>query len=1013
MTFPARLSATVTALLVAATPLLANGADEAREVRPAESAAPADGAAPAHALERMDQQAAQQGAVTGRVTAAGNQQPVEGAQVFVAGTEIGGLTGADGRYRLEQVPEGQVTVRVQMIGYETAEQTVTVSSGQAAEASFQLQPEAIGMEEIVVTGLASETSRATAEVSVSSIDAAQIDAVSHTDLSSLMSGKAAGVSIKRASGQVGSGMRFKIRGGGGLTGTGQPVIYVDGVRVDNEEVEGPGTGGQGYGMLSSLSPDQIENIEILKGAAGAAMYGTAGSNGVVLITTKSGSGAEDRSATFNVQSTLGMNERHTPYSTENYLTAPGANSTFVQGDLIDAQANISGQTGDISYYASAGRRHEEGILQNISMTRYPLQGNFEVNPSEELSIDVNSNFTPVTQNKQNLDNAFGPLNNTLFISNQELWSKTGSEEAVYAFRDVTETKRFTGSVNLTWTPIQAFDRAERLQFRAQLGYDGSNLREDQVEPAGFSYGGDTDGNKEVYQRTNHQQNLNLNARYTYGLTSDLQATSVAGVQAFNRLRETTSIEMDVFPAEPLMNLDAGQSFLGTNETALHERQAGLFASQQFNYDNTYFGTLALRRDYASNVGDRAPAIWYPKASGSVRLDRLGVQPGPVTFLKVRAAYGQSGKLPEPRDGVNRLWGGSNFGLGTGAVLNTIGNEEIEPERVGEIEVGFDATLAERYQIGFTHYRSYASQSIIGFQQSPSTGLTADNLPVNVGEIDSWGIEASLDAALIQGQQTRLDAGVEYSYSANEVKDMGEAQPIFGGFDNVIEEGIPRAGFYPLQHNGASFNEDGIYAGPDISLDDRHFVGTPYPKHEVSLSLNFTFLEDFTAYALTEASYDFYALNATNWIAEAYGNHARRLRLAARIGDDRFRDIWEEEFPNVEQVEPGTDEYREAANQYALLDQTSTQGYIERSDFLSGSEFSLSYNATDLLRQVGVGGAVSNARLRAAVRNAFLLSKYSGPDPRLDWQGGRTITQSVDFTSLQHPRTWTLSVNLTF
>lgn len=985
MSFRGSVTGALIALLVAATPLLAQG---------------------------------QEGAVTGQVTAARTQQPLEGAQVFVEGTQIGGLTGTNGRYRLEGVPTGEVTVRVQMIGYAAAEQTVNVSVGQAVTANFELSAEAIGMEEIVVTGLASETSRATAEVSVASIDASTIEAVSHTDLSTLMSGKSAGVQVKQASGQVGSGIRFKIRGGGGLTGTGQPVIYIDGTRVDNDEIEGPSTGGQGFGMLSTLSPDQIENIDILKGPAAAALYGTSGSNGVVLITTKSGSGAEGESVRFNVAGTYGINERHTPYKTgenANYLTAEGANSVFVKGPLVDGRASLSGQSGDVGYYASVGRREEEGIIENISMTRYSLQGNFDASPSPELHIDVNTNFTPTRNSQQNLDNAFGPLNNTIFVANQELWSKTGSKEAVYAEENIVETRRFTGSVNLRWTPIQSFDQAERLQLRAEVGYDGSYLRDTQLQPAGFSYGGDTNGNKEVFQRTNNQQNINLNARYTYGLLADgLQATTVAGLQAFNRREEITAIEMDVFPAQPLMNLDAGQQFLGTNEVQLHERQAGIFASQQVNYDNTYFGTLAIRRDYASSVGENAPAIWYPKGSAAVRLDRLGFTPGPVSFLKLRAAYGQSGKLPNPRDGAGRLWGGDQFGAGTGAVLINIGSEDIKPERVEEIEAGFEATLWENYQLSFTAFRSDASNSIVEYAQSPSTGLTADNIPVNVGEIESWGIETSVDAGLIQGERTRLNAGLQYSYSTNEVKDIGQAQPIFGFFGpNVIKPGIPRAGWYPFDNRGATFNEDGTYAGSDISFTEREFVGLPYPKHEASLSLNFTFLEDFTLYALSEVALDWFAFNATNNIAERYCNFARRLRLAAKIGDDRCRSVWESEFGDIQQLEPGTDAYRQAAEEYAMLDPSSTEGYIDRSDYISGSEFSLSYNATDLLRQLGVGQALSNASFRAAVQNAFLLSDYTGPDPRLDWQGAREITQSVDFTSLQHPRKWTFSVNLAF
>lgn len=949
----------------------------------------------------------QEGTLTGQVLDAVTQQPLEGAQVLIVGTGIGALTNSAGRYVLENVPSGEAIVRVQLVGYATAEQTISLAVGGSAVADFSLDQQAIGLEEVVVTGLASETSRGRAEVAVSSITGDLAERVSYPSMSSLIKGKAAGVRVQQASGHVGSGVRFKLRGGGGLKGTGQPVIYVDGVRVDNSEVEGPSTGGQGFSMLATLDPQDIQKIDILKGPAAAALYGTSGSNGVVLITTKTGDPSlGERDTQFNLQSTIGFNERHADYSANEFLTYYGPNGEFVRGDINDNRLSLSGGVGGVNYFASVGRRHEEGILPSIWMDRYSLRANFEVVPTQNLRIDVNTDYGIVDQRAEDLDNAFGPLNNTLFISGKQLWSKTGSREAVYAQTNMVETNRFTGSLNLNWTPIQDFE------FRATLGYDGSDLREDETQPVGYSYGGDTDGSREVYQRQNAQQNFNFNGRYTYDILPSLQATTIGGVQLFNRRVETTEVEKDVFPAEPLMNIGAGQEFIGADETALHERQAGLFLSQQLNWDNKVFATFAGRRDYSSVVGIEAPAIFYPKVSTAVRLDELGFSPGPIGFLKLRAAYGQSGQLPELLDGAGRLWGANQFGYGAGAVLESLGNSEIKPERVGEFEVGVDAEVARDYTVAFTYFNSKASESIVNYVQSPSTGLTEDDIPFNVGEISAWGLEADLEARLLQTQNAQLTTRLLWSYSTNEVENIGEAQPLFDG-SNTITPGLPRSAFYALDNRGALFNEDGTYAGSDISFSEREFIGTPYPKHEGSFSVDFTFLEDFTLYGLSEWELDYYVYNATGLIAERYGNYAKRLRLAARIGDDRFRDIWAEEFPDIQQLEPGTDAYRRVANEYAMLDPQSTEGYIQRADYIGLSEISLSYNATDLLDRFGLAGAISNAVITASGQNVFISSKYEGPDPRLHWQGARTIGQSVDFTSLQHPRTFTMTLGLAF
>jgi TonB-dependent SusC/RagA subfamily outer membrane receptor len=946
---------------------------------------------------------AQTGSVTGEVMDSEADEGLPGANVLVVETSQGVAANENGMYEIAGVEPGSYTLRASFTGYKTDEVQVTVQPGQETVANFELRPDVAELEEVVATGIASETAKSQAEVSVSRIDASELSQKnSNLNVADLISGKSPGVRVGSSAGSVGSGMRFKIRSGGGLKGSGQPAIYLDGTRLDNSEVEGTGAGGQGFGALSDLNPGEIENIDILKGPAAAALYGVEGSNGVVLIETKGGTDGETQ---VQYSSTIGQNEPHTEYSTEDYFTAEAANGELVSKPLYENQVSISGGNQSLGYYATVTHRNEKGIVLDDEIERTSFRANFDATPTENLSLSVNTSYTLNKQKRQVLDNGFGPLNNTIFISNEEIWSKTGSREAVYARNDVLNKNRFVGSVDLTWNPIGD------LQVQANAGIDRSNMENNNVEPVGFSYGGQTEGQKEKFMRENRNYNFDANVRYPYEIVDGLSVNTIVGVQLVNEKWRSLFVEKQTFPAEPIMDFGSGEDFLGSSEEQVHERSAGIFASQEFNYQDTYFATMALRRDYSSAVGSEAPSIFYPKGSAAVRLDQFDATPDLFSFLKVRGAYGESGKLPQTLDAVDRLYGANNTGYGAGAVITRIGNNEIKPERVREFEVGFNSELLNRYTVDFTAYWTRARESIVGFDQAPSTGLTASAIPFNVGAVNGSGIEGSVGADIIRTEQHLVTSTVNWTYTTNEVQSLGRAQPIFD-WNNVIKEGLPRAAFFPIQNNGALFNDDGTYAGADIDANKREFVGTPYPNHQGSFELEVTLFEDFDIYALTEWALDTYTHNATNQIAERYGNLPKRIKKAAKLPNvDRFKDLQEEKFPNVEELEPGTAEHRKVANEYAMFNPRSGKGYVEQSDWIALSQVSVGYDATDLIRQFTPPQIFESITFRVAANDAIFASMYSDPDPRLHWQGSRTVGRGRDFTSLQQPRTWTFKVNV--
>ncbi len=241
--------------------------------------------------------AQQGGTITGRVTDASTGQPLAAVQVFISALDLGGLTQQNGRYLLQNVPAGTHTLAVSRIGYRTVEAQVTVGGGQTVEQNFSVAEEALQLDEIIVTGTAGGTQRRAIGNAVTTIDAAAITAqVPITTMQQMLSARTPGLNFTRAAGGVGVGSAINIRGFSSILIGNQPLIYVDGIRVDNSFSQGPenfnslfsvrDAGGMGSSALDDINPEDIESIEIIKGPAAATLYGTEASAGVIQIITK-------------------------------------------------------------------------------------------------------------------------------------------------------------------------------------------------------------------------------------------------------------------------------------------------------------------------------------------------------------------------------------------------------------------------------------------------------------------------------------------------------------------------------------------------------------------------------------------------------------------------------------------------------------------------------------------------------------------------------------------------------
>lgn len=955
---------------------------------------------------------AQTGSLTGSVIDRATGETLVGATVFITDLERGAPTNIDGEYAIDNLPIGSYTVRVSFIGYRTMTETVAINEGDNVY-NVELRSDLTGLDEVVVTSIASRTSRAVSEVAVARVDAGQFtETASYQDLSQLVSGKVAGVNVQPAGGTVGAGIRFNVRSGGGIGGAGQPVIYVDGIRIDNSQLTGVGRGGQGTGTLADINMDEVETINILKGPAAAALYGTSGSNGVVLITTKRGQSIAGGGLNVRVRSTQGWSDFVRNDQLEQFGSTQAISDIFRTARLDHKNVSISGGSEFIRFYTSADQRLEEGTMNRNFMDRQNFRANFDAFPREDVTISVSAGYSWNTvQLPDNDNNVVGYLGNTVLAGpgvneagDLELGFNTfgfTAKESIDAIVDESKTTRFLGSAQFQYRPIENFE------LTASIGYDGASLRRDNSIPPGFFVTGPGNaGQRTIVNRNNQQYTYDFNARYSYDIVPGLSASTVVGTQMFDRIIDTQNFTKRNFATPLITNIGAGEDFISGSEGYLNTREAGVFAEQSFNYENTYMFSIGGRQDFAAAIGGEAPNIFYPKVSAAVRLDNVADLPDWASFLKLRAGYGETGQLPGFNDGAARIWGATNSAYGTGGIISFVGNTGIKPERIKELEFGLEAELFETLGLDLTYYIQRAEDSIIDFRQAPSTGIT-NPVPFNVGGINGNGIEAQLTYTPIENANTQLELGVTYAYQDTEVTDLGGAQPIFDGFSiNVIEVGERRSEFYVPVVNGARFNDDGTYAGVDAE-SERSGVGNPIPVHSGSFTANLRVLRNLSAYVQFDFAYDLYVYNNTKVFAILFRNYPRFEELREQLGIGGLG------VSGIEELTPGTAEYNEAAEEYTTLNTGFDDNFVERADWLKLRELSINYNFRDFLSRLGADSYITDLNVSVGGRNLLTSTKYSGIDPEVNFAGARSLSRGQDFLTLPPSRQLYFTVSLGF
>lgn len=771
------------------------------------------------------------GSITGVVIDTRSRKPLPGVQVHLPEHQIGAITDNVGRYRLNNVPAGEVLVRADLIGYGTSQRTVTIADDQAVTVDFELMQEALALDAVVVTGTPGGTQRRAIGNVVERIDAGSVLQRSPAiDIQQLIGQRNPGVSVMPSSGQVGGvGGAIRIRGVSSLTQNNSPMLYVDGVRVDGG-FSGPSTReGRNINRMNDINPEDIARIEVIKGPAAATLYGTEASAGVIQVITKRGSTG---SPSFDITARQGMTWLQSPaerlglfydfnretsdlrsFNLYEHEDQHGLGPVFQYGHLQSYTASISGGTATSRYYVSADWEDNEGIVSYNWQKRFSSRVNLSVAPHPNLDFDLNAGFVQGTTSLAQQSSGWDIWSNLLWGSPRALDNDSplrgflrATPEAIATIEALSKINRFTTGVTVNFRPTPWFTH------RALIGMDvGEEVNSiyfpRHPDGADHFFGASSLGEKSAERPRTMFQTVDYAATANLGLFRDLRSVSSFGFQYYRRQTEEYTAEGNHFPVPGLSTVGAGAVRIG-DETFTENATVGVFLQQQFDWRNRLFVTGAVRFDDNSAFGAEYEAAIYPKVSATWVLHEEPFWNVPVlSALRLRAAWGAAGQQPGTFD-ASRLYSATT-GPGDGPVItpSSFGNPELKPERSVELEAGFDAGFWEdRVNLAFTYYNRTTNDVIVNRQLPPSMGFPGSQV-INLGQTKNWGTEFALDARVVDRPQVSFDLGLNFTTMRDEITDLGgeEVADLHVGYP-IASEFFWRVLSADIDENGNTSNE---------------------------------------------------------------------------------------------------------------------------------------------------------------------------------------------------------------
>ena len=800
-----------------------------------------------------------EGTVAGVVIDAATLRPLDNVQIGVVGGTLGTVSDAAGRFRLTNVPGSEATLQLRRIGYKSTTETVQVGR---TDLRLSMANAPAMLSEVVISGTAEPIEKRALGNSVTKIQVSEVQQVAPAfGVSSLINGRAPGVVIIAGSGAIGSGPRMRIRGAGSLSLSDQPLVYVDGVRINSDVSSGPTSQAFGSGIISRLNdinPDDIENIEIVKGPSAATLYGTEANNGVVLITTKRGKpGRTVFSATArvgtsefaNAQERIGWNySRNAAGQIERWNPVDAFHKAgltlFKTGKTQAYNIGANGGSEAVRFNLAGGYENSSGIEPTNNLWRYT--GNAHLSVLARSNLDINAS---IGLNQQQIDLPQEAGAGMWFAAFYGQSPISQLDSMRYGFRSAPP--------QYYWRATQLGQQASRsissLSINHHLGEIFSQrltVGNDLTQETNTSYSGKMDpylslwntsvtaqqGSKSTTRRELQVSSVDYAGTIKTKLPRGILASTSGGAQYFRRNTYSVGAGGQNFPVAGLSTVSATGGQPSSSESYVANTTLGFYGQEQFSIRDRFFLTGALRVDNNSAFGSNFSWVTYPKIQGAWVVNEeswfqnIGWL-GSINELKLRAALGETGQQPTTNSAL-RTYSPTATADASGVSPNSIGNPDLRPERSRELEAGFDAAaFSNRVTAEFNVYRRDTRDAILSQSVAPSTGFTGTRF-TNIAKIRSQGLEAVVHANLIERERFNLDLNVTASHNDNEVMDIGAApgtpldQQFIGTGSIRHQVGYPVGSFWELKVLSAEFDPANPGKTRNAMCDDGHGGATP-------------------------------------------------------------------------------------------------------------------------------------------------------------------------------------------
>lgn len=790
-----------------------------------------------------------------------NGDPIIGASVTIKGSAKGSVTDMDGKFNLPGVNQG-ATIRVSYIGYEPQD---VVWNGQPLK--VQLKDSSKSLDEVVVTALGIKRQERSLGYSTTLVKGDEFTMARDPNLGNALSGKVAGVSVAGNSTGVGGSSRVVIRGNASLTGNNMPLYVIDGVPFDNSNQGSAGTWG-GIDMgdgLSDINPDDIESMQVLKGAAASALYGYRGGNGAILITTKSGKKGKPVSIDFNNNLTFNLIYDYRDFQkvygqgTEGVrpmdVATAQATETSSWGDRMDGgkavnflgneyaysyidnwknfyntginnttSLSISGASDKITYRFGVSNMYDKSILPNSNINQQGINMNTTYDILKNLHLTVNANYVfEKFKGRSNLSDGNGNTNASLLHRANSFdirwlergdansdWgtSTTGTEllggTNVYFNNPYWLQYRKTNDTNrnrLTGAMTLKWDITDWLYIQGAVQRDGYNMDFKQVQPTGAA--ADPAGWMTEWYKTYSEMNLN----YLLGFNKKFGVWDIGATLGGNRQRNITKQWME----------DGGRPFIvdglwSMNNLGAHNpkkvyteyRVNSVYATADFGWKNQVFLNLTGRNDWFSTLSPQNNHYFYPSATLSWVFSDSFKMPEWFTFGKIRASYASASNGTSAYQNMLQ-YTVENFtinGQHTAYPSNsTYPNEALKPVRITEYEVGLNLAFLKNRLSFDMAYYVKKTTDDIA-QVSTSNGSGWGSRIMNVGKIKNNGFEFMMNVVPIRNKNFMWEFTYNMAYNNSKVEYLGE------GVERLSIDGASaRSGNVTIQNIvGSSYGE---------------------------------------------------------------------------------------------------------------------------------------------------------------------------------------------------------------